>query len=129
MPVLQRAAHGGTGSMKYVCLHFFTEDRNYVVTEVLGYNVNSYDTLDQPLFLTEEIWQGNEVISVYWRRKVLQSMILRTGYRKFSGIVFKEHLLMPINMKMKNKCMYHMNESAQSLCKNRDTNGQALYLS
>ena len=28
------------------------------MTEVLGYNVNSYDTLDQPSFLTEEIWQG-----------------------------------------------------------------------
>ena len=58
-----RAAHGWY-RVDEICLSpFLTEDRNYVVTEVLGYNVNSYDTLDQPSFLTEEIWQGNEVIS------------------------------------------------------------------
>ena len=50
MPVLQERHTGGTGSMKYVLSPFLTEDRNYVVTEVLGYNVNSYDTLDQPSF-------------------------------------------------------------------------------
>lgn len=52
-----RAAHGWY-RVDEICLSpFLTEDRNYVVTEVLGYNVNSYDTLDQPSFLTEEIWQ------------------------------------------------------------------------
>ena len=45
-----RAAHGWY-RVDEICLSpFLTEDRNYVVTEVLGYNVNSYDTLDQPLF-------------------------------------------------------------------------------
>ncbi len=44
-------------------------------------------------------------------------MILRTGYRKFSGIVFKRAFIDAYQYEDENKCMYHMNESAQSLCK------------
>ncbi len=50
MPVLQERHTGGTGSMKYVCLHFLQKIGIMFVTEVLGYNVNSYDTLTSPSF-------------------------------------------------------------------------------
>lgn len=42
--------------------HYLTKQENFVVIEVVGYNVNSYDTLDQPSFLTAEITCGNNVV-------------------------------------------------------------------
>ena len=58
-----RTAHG------YYCVdqidltHSLTEKENVLVIEVVGYNVNSYDTLDQPSFLTAEVICEEKVIA------------------------------------------------------------------
>lgn len=41
---------------------WLTEEQNVVVIEVVGFNVNSFDTLNQPSFLTAEFIQGEEII-------------------------------------------------------------------
>lgn len=111
-----RAAHG-LYRVDEICLSpFLTEDRNYVVTEVLGYNVNSYDTLDQPSFLTEEIWQGNEVIS-YTGGESITIHDFKNRVQKVQRYSFQRAFIDAYQYEDENKCMYHMNESAQSLCK------------
>ena len=111
-----RAAHGWY-RVDEICLSpFLTEDRNYVVTEVLGYNVNSYDTLDQPSFLTEEIWQGNEVIS-YTGGESITIHDFKNRVQKVQLYSFQRAFIDAYQYEDENKCMYHMNESAQSLCK------------
>lgn len=111
-----RAAHGWY-RVDEICLSpFLTEDRNYVVTEVLGYNVNSYDTLDQPSFLTEEIWQGNEVIS-YTGGESITIHDFKNRVQKVQRYSFQRAFIDAYQYEDENKCMYHMNESAQSLCK------------
>ena len=111
-----RAAHGWY-RIDEICLSpFLTEDRNYVVTEVLGYNVNSYDTLDQPSFLTEEIWQGNEVIS-YTGGESITIHDFKNRVQKVQRYSFQRAFIDAYQYEDENKCMYHMNESAQSLCK------------
>lgn len=42
---------------------YLTSDNNVLVIEVIGYNVNSYYTLDQPSFLTAEVVQKGEVVT------------------------------------------------------------------
>lgn len=42
---------------------WLTEKQNVVVIEVVGYNVNSFDTLNQPSFLTAEFIKDDEVIA------------------------------------------------------------------
>lgn len=111
-----RAAHGWY-RVDEICLSpFLTEDRNYVVTEVLGYNVNSYDTLDQPSFLTEEIWQGNEVIS-YAGGESITIHDFKNRVQKVQRYSFQRAFIDAYQYEDENKYMYHMNESAQSLCK------------
>ena len=111
-----RAAHG-LYRVDEICLSpFLTEDRNYVVTEVLGYNVNSYDTLDQPSFLTEEIWQGNEVIS-YTGGESITIHDFKNRVQKVQRYSFQRAFIDAYQYEDENKYMYHMNESAQSLCK------------
>lgn len=111
-----RAAHGWY-RVDEICLSpFLTEDRNYVVTEVLGYNVNSYDTLDQPSFLTEEIWQGNEVIS-YTGGESITIHDFKNRVQKVQRYSFQRAFIDAYQYEDENKYMYHMNESAQSLCK------------
>lgn len=111
-----RAAHGWY-RVDEICLSpFLTEDRNYVVTEVLGYNVNSYDTLDQPSFLTEEIWQGNEVIS-YTGGESITIHDFKNRVQKVQRYSFQRVFIDAYQYEDENKYMYHMNESAQSLCK------------
>lgn len=111
-----RASHGWY-RVDEICLSpFLTEDRNYVVTEVLGYNVNSYDTLDQPSFLTEEIWQGNEVIS-YTGGESITIHDFKNRVQKVQRYSFQRAFIDAYQYEDENKCMYHMNESAQSLCK------------
>lgn len=111
-----RAAHGWY-RVDEICLSpFLTEDRNYVVTEVLGYNVNSYDTLDQPSFLTEEIWQGNEVIS-YTGGESITIHDFKNRVQKVQRYSFQRAFIDAYQYEDENKYMYHINESAQSLCK------------
>lgn len=83
---------------------------------VLGYNVNSYDTLDQPSFLTEEIWQGNEVIS-YTGGESITIHDFKNRVQKVQRYSFQRAFIDAYQYEDENKCMYHMNESAQSLCK------------
>ena len=55
-----RAAHG-----YYVVSTYdleFSKETNVLVIEVLGYNVNSYDTLEEPSFLTAEVWQDGRIL-------------------------------------------------------------------
>ena len=86
------------------------------MTEVLGYNVNSYDTLDQPSFLTEEIWQGNEVIS-YTGGESITIHDFKNRVQKVQRYSFQRAFIDAYQYEDENKYMYHMNESAQSLCK------------
>lgn len=50
-----RAAHGYYRVDTWDLTPLLTRPENAVVVEVVGFNINSYDTLDQPAFLTAEI--------------------------------------------------------------------------
>lgn len=56
-----RAAHGYYRVDEYSMKDFLNKEENVVVIEVVGYNVNTYDTLDQPSFLTAEILLGEKI--------------------------------------------------------------------
>lgn len=69
-----RAAHGFYRVDELKLTKMLTErNENIIVIEVVGYNVNSYDTLDQPSFLTAELLQndvpvaytGDESVHIY----------------------------------------------------------------
>lgn len=55
-----RAAHGFYNVDKVALADMLVREENVVVIEVLGCNVNTYDTLDQPSFLTAEIVRGGK---------------------------------------------------------------------
>lgn len=42
---------------------YLVDGKNVVVIEVVGYNINSYDTLDQPAFLAAEFYREGNVVS------------------------------------------------------------------
>lgn len=58
-----RAAHGFYNVDEIPLSGRLTEGENVAVIEVVGYNVNSYDTLDQPAFLAAEFLRGEDVIA------------------------------------------------------------------
>ncbi|HIQ96698.1 MAG TPA: hypothetical protein IAB26_09060 [Candidatus Limivivens merdigallinarum] len=58
-----RTAHGFYRVDCYEIGEYLTEPKNIVAIEVVGYGINSYDTLDQPSFLTAEIRSGDRVIA------------------------------------------------------------------
>lgn len=57
-----RAAHGYYRVDRIELAEWLTEQENVIVIEVVGYNVNTYDTLDQPAFLTAEFIRNGEVL-------------------------------------------------------------------
>ncbi len=57
-----RAAHGYYNVDRIELTDHLAEEMNVIVIEVAGYNVNTYDTLDQPAFLTAEVVQNGEVV-------------------------------------------------------------------
>mgnify|MGYP002510834010 CR=1 FL=1 len=58
-----RAAHGYYNVDEIRLGRRLTQQENVAVIEVVGYNVNSYDTLDQPAFLTAEFLREGDVIA------------------------------------------------------------------
>ena len=58
-----RAAHGFYNVDEIPLSGKLTQPENVAVIEVVGYNVNSFDTLDQPAFLAAEYLQGGQVIA------------------------------------------------------------------
>ncbi len=50
-----RAAHGFYRVDELDVASYLTQSENVIVIDVVGYNVNSFDTLDQPSFLTAEL--------------------------------------------------------------------------
>lgn len=56
-----RTAHGYYCVDRLELTDLLTKEENVIVIEVVGYNVNSYDTLDQPSFLTAEVWIGDQI--------------------------------------------------------------------
>lgn len=68
-----RAAHGYYRVDEHSLEPFLCKEENVIVIEVVGYNVDTYDTLDQPSFLTAEIllgdkvqaWTGEDGIPIY----------------------------------------------------------------
>ena len=56
-----RAAHGYYNVDEIDLSGKLTRQENVAVIEVVGYNVNSYDILDQPAFLTAEFLRGDQV--------------------------------------------------------------------
>lgn len=57
-----RAAHGYFRVDEYEIGDMLIEAENEIVIEVLGYYVNSYDTLNQNSFLTAEVRNGNDIV-------------------------------------------------------------------
>lgn len=53
-----RAAHGYYRVDQWDLANVLTSEENTIVIEVVGFNVNSYDTLDQPAFLTAELTEN-----------------------------------------------------------------------
>lgn len=58
-----RAAHGFYRVDEISLKPYLQPGENTVVIEVVAYNVNSYDTLDQPGFLTAEIIQNGTILA------------------------------------------------------------------
>lgn len=58
-----RAAHGFYRVDEITLMPYLKLKRNTLVIEVVAFNVNSYDTLDQPGFLTAEVIQNGEVVA------------------------------------------------------------------
>lgn len=58
-----RTSHGFYCVDKVDLKDYLSKDDNIIVIEVTGFNVNSYDTLDQPSFLTAEIVRDGRVIA------------------------------------------------------------------
>lgn len=56
-----RAAHGFYRVDEISLTPYLKLKRNTLVVEVVAFNVNSYDTLDQPGFLTAEVIQNDKV--------------------------------------------------------------------
>ncbi len=56
-----RAAHGYYRVDEHFLGEFFNKERNVIVIETVGYNTATYDTLDQPSFLTAEVLLGEDV--------------------------------------------------------------------
>ena len=65
-----RAAHGFYRVDELNLTKQLTQEENVIVIEVVGYNVNSYDTLDQPSFLTAELLQNGVPVSYTGDEKV-----------------------------------------------------------
>lgn len=58
-----RTAHGYFRTDDYMLDKYLEEGENVVAAEVLGYNVNTYDTLDQPSFFTAEISRKGRILA------------------------------------------------------------------
>lgn len=58
-----RTSHGFYCVDEHDLSKWLTKEKNVVVIEVVGYNVNSFDTLNQPSFLTAEFVKDNKVIA------------------------------------------------------------------
>lgn len=58
-----RAAHGIYRVDEIELENFLNQKENMAVIEVVGFNINSYDTLDQPSFLTAEFTSRDKVIA------------------------------------------------------------------
>ena len=108
-----RAAHG------YYCVDCveltdrLNREKNVVVIEVLGCNVNTYDTLDQPSFLTAEIlrdhqpvlWTGDSHFQAYDLKQRVQRIQRYSFQRAFT------------------EC-YHLRTENQSFYENADWRGE-----
>ncbi len=57
-----RASHGYYRTDEYNLTPHLKKGTNFIAVEVVGYNVNSFYTLDQPSFLQAELRNGDEVI-------------------------------------------------------------------
>ncbi len=87
-----RAPHGHYRVDEYSLEGFLSKEENVIVIEVVGYNVNTYDTLDQPSFLTAEIrlgeqaqaWTGEDGIPVYDLRQRVQDAPRYSFQRAFA---------------------------------------------
>lgn len=86
-----RTAHGYFRVDEYMLDEELTEEENVVIVEVLGYNVNSYDTLNQLSFLTAEIqnadgiaaYTGGNTFHIYDRRERVQKVQRYSFQRAF----------------------------------------------
>lgn len=58
-----RTAHGFYSVDTLQLEGSLTEEENVAVVEVVGYNVNSFDTLDQPAFLTAEFTRAGALVA------------------------------------------------------------------
>lgn len=58
-----RAAHNYYRVDEYNITEQLKNEENVVIAEIVGYNVNSYDTLDQESFVSAEIIQDGEVVA------------------------------------------------------------------
>lgn len=110
-----RAAHGWY-RVDEICLSpYLTRESNIVVTEVLGYNVNSYDTLNQPSFLTEEIWQDGRVIS-YTGGDDIVIFDMQSRIQKVQRYSFQRAFIDAYRYEKGNKNIYNHAESVGLLC-------------
>lgn len=58
-----RVAHGFYAVDEIPLSGYLTEQENVAVIEVTGYNVNAFDTLDQPAFLTAEFVLKDQAVA------------------------------------------------------------------
>ncbi len=87
-----RAAHGYYCVDRVELTDRLNREKNVVVIEVLGCNVNTYDTLDQPSFLTAEIlrdhqpvlWTGDSHFQAYDLKQRVQRIQRYSFQRAFT---------------------------------------------
>lgn len=87
-----RAAHDFYRVDELDITGFLNKAENVIVIEVVGYNINTYDTLDQPSFLRAEVLQngipviytGDENVNIYDLHKRIQKVQRYSFQRAFS---------------------------------------------
>lgn len=110
-----RAAHGYYSVDRIDLTDRLTEEENVVVIEVVGYNVNTYDTLDLPSFLTAEFvckgevtaWTGGEGIKAYELKERVQK-VQRYSFQRASAECYR--------LKAENRAFYR-----SALCEKEET--------
>jgi len=93
-----RSAHGYYRVDEIDLTPWLTEQTNLLVIEVVGYNTNTFDTLDQPSFLTAEVCRndkpiaatGSSTFEVYDRQQRIQR-VQRYSYQRAFAEAYRLH--------------------------------------
>ncbi len=119
-----RAAHGFYRVDELDLTEYLTLEENVIVVEVVGYNVNTYDTLDQPSFLTAELLQDDVVVS-YTGDDRIQIFDLHQRVQRVQRYSFQRAFAECYSLSY-GKRKFYTSTDLQGLCEIQDISGQEL---